>query len=305
MTFQYVDRILEYEKGKFIRGIKNVTRNEPFFYLMPDGRRILSHAVVSESLAQLGSWLNMVTSDFTQRPVLLGDDRTDYPDVTEAGDQIELAVEVIRIDDEVWLTKGTAKVGDRKIVVCHECRSMMMPMEEFSPPELMRKRFKNLYRPELKDFKGLNGDFARIPMVRQSRRYEPLRFVDGIIHHTPYKKIEAYKNISIVEPFFVDHFPNKPIVPGVMLLTMAGEASQMLLREDPLKPMLHKGMLPIAMGNIRCRKFVEPGDLCVIKIDVKSGDASLDKGNVTVSLVISCNGVRAMQGEMTFTIVAA
>ena len=77
MTFQYVDRILNLEKAKSIRGLKNVTRSESFFYLLPDGRRILSHAVVSESLAQLGSWLNMVTSDFKQRPVLLGDDKTD------------------------------------------------------------------------------------------------------------------------------------------------------------------------------------------------------------------------------------
>ena len=304
MTFQYVDRIVGYESGKFIRGIKNVTRTESFFYLLPDGRRILSHAVVSESLAQLGSWLNMLTSDFKQRPVLLGDDKTDYPDCAQAGDQIDLAVEVIRIDDDIWLTQGKATVGDRQIVVCHECRSMMMPMEEFSSAEEMRRRFKNLYRPELKDFRGLNGDFMRIPMARGARRYEPIRFIDGIVSHTPFKRVEAYKNISIVEPFFQDHFPRRPIVPGVMLLSMAGEASQFLLRKDPLKAPLNLGLLPIGMGNIRCRKFVEPGDQCVVKIEVKKGDPSVIDGVVAVSLVIACNGVRAMQGDMIFRVVS-
>lgn len=303
MTFQFVDRILDFEKGKSIRGLKNVTRSESFFYLLPNGSRILSHAVVSESLAQLGSWLNMVTTDFKERPVLLGDDRTDYPDVAGPGDQIELAVEVIKIDDEIWVTRGLATVGDRKIVVCHECRSMMMPMVEFSPSELMQRRFKNLYRPEFRNFKGLGADFVRTPMARNTRVYEPLRFVDGIISHTPYKKVEAYKNISIVEPYFVDHFPNKPVVPGVILLSMAGEASQLLLRSNPLEPMLHKGLLPIGMGKVRCRKFVEPGDVCIVKIEVKSGDPSKDEGQVTVGLVISCNGVRVIQGEMTFSIV--
>lgn len=305
MTFQYVDRILDYEVGKSIRGIKNVTRTEPFFYFLPDGRRVLSHAVASESLAQLGAWLNMVTSDYRQRPVLLGDDRTDYPDVAAAGDQLDLEVEVLQIDDDIWLTKGTASVADRAIVVCHECRSMMLPMQDFSDADDMRRRFKGLYRPELKDFKGVADDFMRIPMTRPTRSYEPLRFIDGIIHHTPFKKVEAYKNISVVEPFFQDHFPHKPIVPGVMLLTMAGEAAQMLLRQDPLIPLTRKGLLPVAMRNIRCRKFVEPGDVCVIRIEVKSGDPSQDSGEVGISLVIMCNGVRAMQGEMTFKVVIA
>jgi len=76
VTFLFVDRIFSIEPGKSIHAMKNATRNEGFYYWMPNGKRVLSPAVITEALAQAGAWLKMATFDFKKRPVLLADDIT-------------------------------------------------------------------------------------------------------------------------------------------------------------------------------------------------------------------------------------
>ena len=141
MAFHYVDRIYDYEPGKFIRGLKNVTRSESFFYWLPDGRRVLSPAAITEGLAQLGGWLKMVTTNFERRPVLLADERTDYGVPVEAGDQLDLFVEVLDFGDDVVVTRGRATVDGKDVVVGHCCRGYLLPLEDFSSPDQMRRAF--------------------------------------------------------------------------------------------------------------------------------------------------------------------
>src|SRR5690606_7695108 len=119
MAFHFVDRIYEYEPYKRIRGLKNVTRNENFFYWLPDGRRVLSPAVITEALCQLGGWLKIVSTDFQRRPVLLADEKTDYLGMVEAGDQIDLEVEVLDFGDDVVVTRGSASVQGEEVLVGH------------------------------------------------------------------------------------------------------------------------------------------------------------------------------------------
>src|SRR4051794_8829987 len=110
MAFHYVDRIYEYEPFKKIRGLKNVTRNEPFFYWLPSGQRVLSPAVITEALCQLGGWLKMASTNFERRPVLLADEKSEYLGMVEAGTQVDLSVEVLDFGDDVVVTKGVASV---------------------------------------------------------------------------------------------------------------------------------------------------------------------------------------------------
>ena len=46
----------------------------------------------------------------------------------------------------------------------------------------------------------------------------PFRMIDRILEVDPGKKAVALKNVSIDEPHFIGHFPNKPIMPGVLIL---------------------------------------------------------------------------------------
>ena len=56
----------------------------------------------------------------------------------------------------------------------------------------------------------------------------PFLLIDRVIEYTPFKSIKALKNVSINEPFFTGHFPDQPIMPGVLILESMAQATGML-----------------------------------------------------------------------------
>jgi 3-hydroxymyristoyl/3-hydroxydecanoyl-(acyl carrier protein) dehydratase len=303
MAFHYVDRIYEYTPFKSIKGIKNVTRNEPFSYWLPTGERVLSPAVILEAMAQLGSWLNMVSTDFTRRPVLLADELTEYLGQARPGDQIDMDIQVMDFGDDVIVTKGTASVHGKPILIGHCCRGYLLPLEEFDDPKKIERQWKQLYRPEFADTPRYGTEGAVPDRADSSHHpFDGLRFVDGIIEHERYKKVVAFKNFSSCETFFETHFPFKPIVPGVLQTTFLAEVSQYLLRSDIEMPLRQRALVPKFIRNVRFRKYLEPGDQATIEVKVIDGDASKDNSEIIVKAMIKANGKRVMVAEMGFNV---
>lgn len=300
MTFLFVDRIFSIEPGKSIHAMKNATRNEGFYYWMPNGKRVLSPAVITEALAQAGAWLKMATFDFKKRPVLLADDVTRYYDFVEAGDQIDLFVDILRVEEDVVMTRSRAEVRGKTVVSVQCCRGYMMPMEEFSDERDVRNMYKNLFRPELASVNRIVEVEKSLPAIAGKQSFETLRFVDGLLNHEPGKRVSGFKNFTMCEPYFREHFPRKPVVPGVLLTTFIGEVCQYLIKEDINIPMRARALVPLYMQNLRFRKFVEPGDQCILKAEIMKGDCSVDGEEILVSATIMANDKRVMSGEMGF-----
>jgi len=301
MAFHYVDRIYEYEPYKYIKGIKNVTRNEEFFYWLPNGDRVLSPAVLIEAMCQLGGWLKIVSTDFKRRPVLLADEKSEYLGLARPGDQIEMEVEVMDFGDDVVVTKGMAKINGEPVLIGHCCRGYLLPLEDFDDPEKAKREFKQLYRPEFKDTPRLGKDEAQpLKAIAGRQTFESLRFLDGIVEHVPYKKVVGFKNFASCETYFESHFPRKPCVPGVLLTTFMGEVCQYLIKEDLHMPVRQRALIPTFIQNVRFRKFVEPGDQCVLEAQVVSGDPTKSDSDILVKAKIIANGNRVMQAEMGF-----
>ncbi len=303
MTFLFVDRIYEYEAGKSIRGLKNVTRNESFFYWLPDGKRVLSPAVVTEAVAQLGAWLKMASTDFTKRAVLLADELTSYHGFAVPGDQIDLSVEMLDFADDVVVTRSQASVNGHVILDVKCCRGYLLPIEDFSNPEDVKRTFRNLYRPELKNVSRINGNAeALLPAFAGMRVLEGLRFIDGIIEHQPGRRVVGFKNFSSCEPYFTEHFPRKPVVPGVLIMTFMGEVCQYLIKQDLQVPLRERALIPTFIRNVRFRKFVEPGDQCILTADLVEGSCTSDGDDLVVRASIMANDKRVMQAEMGFRV---
>ena len=110
----------------------------------------------------------------------------------------------------------------------------------------------------------------------------------------------GFKNIAACEPYFESHFPYKPCVPGVLLLTFMGEICQYLVKENLDAPVRGRALLPTYNRNVRFRKFVEPGDQIVIEAQILEGDASKDGQDLVIRGVIKANGTRVMQSEMGY-----
>jgi len=125
-------------------------------------------------------------------------------------------------------------------------------------------------------------------MARIPHRY-PFLLVDRVLDFEEGKWIKALKNVTINEPFFQGHFPQEPIMPGVLQIEAMAQAGGILaLLDGKMKDMLAFFM---TVNNVKFRKPVVPGDqlifdVKVIKVSRGSivqchGDASVDGSKVS------------------------
>lgn len=91
----------------------------------------------------------------------------------------------------------------------------------------------------------------------------PILLVDKVIEKDE-KRIVAVKNITVSEIFFLGHFPNYPIYPGVMIIEGLAQTAGLLL----LKP--EEKLIPLFLGidNARFKLPVQPGDVLRYEIEI-------------------------------------
>ena len=88
----------------------------------------------------------------------------------------------------------------------------------------------------------------------------PFLLVDKVLEMEAGKRIVSIKNVSINEPFFQGHFPEFPIMPGVLLIeAMAQTGGIMVLSSEKIEPG-SKNVLFLGIDKARFRKPVYPGD---------------------------------------------
>jgi len=102
-------------------------------------------------------------------------------------------------------------------------------------------------------------DITRI-MECLPHRY-PFLLVDRVVSCIPGEHILAYKNISFNEPFFQGHFPNLPVMPGVLIMEALAQAGGLLVLADwPQEKIDGHIFLFSGMDNVKFRQPVRPGD---------------------------------------------
>ncbi len=134
--------------------------------------------------------------------------------------------------------------------------------------------------------------------VMEIRRVLPHRYpflmVDRVLRLEGDNKIVAIKNVSINEPYFQGHYPEYPILPGVLQLEALSQTAGLLL----LRKLEHTGKvcLLVSLDGVKLRRPVRPGDQLTLEVQairVRSRSA-LVKGRGTV------NGQLACEAEMKF-----
>ncbi len=96
----------------------------------------------------------------------------------------------------------------------------------------------------------------------------PFLLVDGVLEMKEGESLVAVKNVTMNEPFFVGHFPNHPVMPGVLIVEALAQAAGILAYKST-NTLPSDGVLYLFAGidNVRFRRVVLPGDQ--LRLEVK------------------------------------
>ena len=119
----------------------------------------------------------------------------------------------------------------------------------------------------------------------------PFLLVDRVKELQPGRSIVALKNVSINEPFFQGHFPDRKIMPGVLIVEAIAQAGGILLFHSIPDPE-HKFFVLSKISNAKFRRPVVPGDQLMLEAEIlklKSRFCHL-KGRATVEGEVAAEG---------------
>ena len=120
----------------------------------------------------------------------------------------------------------------------------------------------------------------------------PFLLIDRVLDFTVGKNLTAIKNVSFNEPHFIGHFPDQPIMPGVLIIEALAQATGILaFKSEVGKPVTGQIYMLVGVDKVRFKKSVEPGDqlkLYAEVVKVRRGIWKFDcKATVEEQLVTS------------------
>ena len=125
----------------------------------------------------------------------------------------------------------------------------------------------------------------------------PILLVDRVVEFEANVRILALKNVTINEPFFAGHFPNRPVMPGVMMLEALAQTAALLsfmsLGQAPDENTL---VYFVGIDGARFKRVVEPGDQLMLEARIDRAKAGVYKyktratvdGETAVEAVLMC-----------------
>ena len=117
--FLLVDRVLEWQSGKSIRALKNVTYNEPFFPGHFPGRPVMPGVIIIEALAQTAGILTFLSANVIPtaetRFYFVGIDKARFRKPVVPGDQLVLTAQLERSLRGIWRFSTIALVGEHEV----------------------------------------------------------------------------------------------------------------------------------------------------------------------------------------------
>jgi 3-hydroxyacyl-[acyl-carrier-protein] dehydratase len=144
--------------------------------------------------------------------------------------------------------------------------------------------------PATKTTLDINEIMAILP-----HRY-PFLLIDRVLEMEPRQRIVAIKNVTINEPHFTGHFPDYPIMPGVLMVeAIAQTGGALLLTEIPDRD--QKLMVFTGIESARFRRPVTPGDQLRIEVKVVNWRSRAVKmaGVITVDGKVVCDATVTCQ----------
>ena len=97
----------------------------------------------------------------------------------------------------------------------------------------------------------------------------PFLLVDRVLECEPMKRLVAIKNVTMNEEYFVGHFPNHPVMPGVLVIEALAQASAILaFKSLDRKPDEKSVVYFVGIDRARFKRPVFPGDQLILHSDL-------------------------------------
>jgi len=145
----------------------------------------------------------------------------------------------------------------------------------------------------------VGGDIDIGEIMRRLPHRNPMLLLDRATNFVPFTSITGIKNVSYNEPFFVGHFPDYPVMPGVLVCEAMAQAGGVLMSKSMDLSTAGRTILFLSLDGARFRRPIRPGD--VLRMEVKvtrhRGDLAKFRGETFV------DGKLAAEAEFTVMIV--
>lgn len=266
-AFSFVDRITALDAGAAAQGR----------FLVPAHLTDFPPPLIAEAVGQLAAWVAMAKLDFGRRPVAGLAGEIEFLRDARPGETLELAVEIESCDEDAIAYAGSARVSGTPLIELKRIVGPMLPMEDFDSPVAVRADFETLVGEG-----APSGRLAGVPELDLAP-----------IERTPGQWLRAALRIPSTAPFFLDHFPLRPVFPGTLLM----DAEMRLARELAAETLRCPPGEKVAATRVRdskMRSFVLPGDAVEIKVEI----GAPDRGEVVATIVATVNGKSIATGRM-------
>jgi 3-hydroxyacyl-[acyl-carrier-protein] dehydratase len=125
----------------------------------------------------------------------------------------------------------------------------------------------------------------------------PFLLIDRVVDYRVGEYLRGYKNVTFNEPFFTGHFPQRPIMPGVLILEAMAQATGLLAFRTVDRAANNDSLFfLVGIDKARFKRPVEPGDQLMLDVKVINskrgiwvfeGEATVD-GKLVASAQIMC-----------------
>ena len=135
-------------------------------------------------------------------------------------------------------------------------------------------------------------------ILKQLPHRYPILLVDRVLELEKGKRIKALKNVSINEPYFLGHFPHRPVMPGVLMLEALAQAAALLAFDlQGVTPDDKTVYYFAGIDGARFKRPVEPGDQLILNVQLDRMRAGIFKFKASASV----GGEIATEAELMCT----
>jgi 3-hydroxymyristoyl/3-hydroxydecanoyl-(acyl carrier protein) dehydratase len=251
-AFSFVDRITSDKPGAQIRG----------WYEIPSRLESFSLALVAEATGQLAAWSAMAALDFKVRPVAGIAASVELLAPVHPGQRIELAADLDSVDADAVSYCGIARADGIPVMKLNHCVGPMLPQEDFDDTQAVKNRYALLCESG-----ATPGAFGGVPEIYFQN-----------ITREPGQWIRATLPIPASAPFFLDHFPRRPVFPGTLFMHEVLELTGDLAATIPA-PENSKWIARI-ISDSKLRTFIPPGD----SLDFEAKIAKHENNSLLISV---------------------